>query len=144
MNMIVTVITSLITSLICYAILSNHIFNAIDLYVREMIELAKRSIRDKSNKAGLPKQKVLEALNEAFPTNTQTLKIHADTLNGLITNIIRGDGLNQFAFNDETSIFLLTALLYGRAALLAAPDISGEIRTEIAALSDFCKRYYGH
>ena len=31
MDMIVTVITSLITSLICYAILSNHIFNAIDL-----------------------------------------------------------------------------------------------------------------
>ncbi len=101
-------------------------------------------VLNSKDKVGLPKQKVLEALNEDFPTDTQTLKIHADTLNGLITNLIRGDGLNQFAFNDETSIFLLTALLYGRAALLAAPDISGEIRIEIAVLSDFCKRYYGH
>ena len=65
-----------------------------------------------------------------------------ETIQGLIVNLIMGAGLNQFDINKQTRMFLISALMYGRAALMAAPDLSHEIEREIEALRDFCKRYY--
>lgn len=99
-------------------------------------------IREGVSSCKLTEQDVLEALNEGFPTDEQTLKCHSETINGLITNFIMGTGLNQFSMTKQTRLFLILSLMYGRAALMAAPDLSHEIEREIEALRDFCKRYY--
>ena len=96
----------------------------------------------KNDSYKLTEKDLQEALNEEFPTDPQTLQCHSETIQGLIVNLIMGAGLNQFDINKQTRMFLISALMYGRAALMAAPDLSHEIEREIEALRDFCKRYY--
>lgn len=135
-------------------------YNAISDKFSRSIQLLKRSsqialyIQDESRReellkaregvsnCKLTKQDILEILNEEFPTDPQTLKCHSETINGLITNFIMGTGLNQFSMTKQTRLFLILSLMYGRAALMAAPDLSHEIEREIEALRGFCKRYY--
>ena len=135
-------------------------YNAISDKFSRSIQLLKRSsqialyIQDESRREELLKaregisncklteQDVLEVLNEEFTTDPQTLQCHSETINGLITNFIMGTGLNQFSMTKQTRQFLILSLMYGRAALMAAPDLSHEIEREIEALRDFCKRYY--
>lgn len=96
----------------------------------------------KNDSYKLTEQDLQEALNEEFPTDPQILQCHSETIQGLIVNLIMGAGLNQFDINKQTRMFLISALMYGRAALMAAPDLSHEIEREIEALRGSCKRYY--
>ena len=96
----------------------------------------------KNDSYKLTEQDLQEALNEEFPTDPQTLQCHSETIQGLIVNLIMGAGLNQFDINKQTRMFLISAMMYGRAALMAAPDLSHEIEREIEALRGFCRRYY--
>lgn len=100
-------------------------------------------IQSQKEKA-ITEKEILEFLNEEFPTDVQTRQCYSETIKGLITNLIMGSGLNQFAVNDHSTLFLIAALMYGRAALKAAQDINREVKTEIEELRGFCKRYYGH
>lgn len=100
-------------------------------------------IQSQKEKA-ITEKEILEFLNEEFPTDVQTRQCYSETIKGLITNLIMGSGLNQFAVNDHSTLFLIAALMYGRAALKAAQDINHEVKTEIEELRGFCKRYYGH
>ena len=100
--------------------------------------------KDQQKKYGyqLNKQEVKELLDGEFPTSDSAILAQSKTLDGLIKNLLRDGGTGWFSGKDGT-VALITALLYGRAALEANSDISAHLQGKIEEFRDFCERYYG-
>ncbi|MGI5947763.1 MAG: hypothetical protein ACOX8K_10195 [Lachnospiraceae bacterium] len=99
--------------------------------------------KDRPRKYGyqLSKEEVMKLLDWEFPTSDSAVLVQSQTLEGLIKNLLREGNTGWFSGKDGT-VALITALLYGRAALEANSDISAHLQEKIKEFRDFCERYY--
>lgn len=89
----------------------------------------------------LSKEEVMEMLSGEFSTDTETIMCYSGMMDGLIHSLLRDGDIGWFASKNGT-VALITALLYGRAALEANSDINAHLQGKIEEFRGFCERYY--
>lgn len=89
----------------------------------------------------LNKEEAMKLLDGKFATDDSTVLGYSQILGGLINALMRNGDIGWFSNKDGT-VMLITALLYGRAALEANPDISAHLQGKIKEFRDFCRRYF--
>lgn len=99
--------------------------------------------KDQRKKYGyqLSKEEVMKLLDWEFPTRDSAILAQSKILDGLIKNLLRDGNTGWFSGKDGT-VALITALLYGRAALETNVDINAHLQEKIKEFRDYCERYY--